>query len=325
MIDVACAVIHHKGDIVIAKRGPGRDEGLWEFPGGKREPNETIEECAIREIKEEIGVHIVPKEVLFTKVEDVPGKGVFKLHYIKCESELWNPVLSEHSIVRLCKAKNLKKYQYVPGDKVFVKNQFDWLEFEDARSFIRSIRIQNTKQWRKWVTSNNRNYRVPAQPGIHYKNNGWVSWYDWFGTSPKSEHWLPFIEARDYAQSLNLLNKKTWNEWAKSDNRPEEMPYRPEVVYKDSGWLSFGDWLGTGNISTNPYGSSPNQFLEFEEAKKIIQPFMLTKKLEYISLSKSHNFPKRLPKDPKKAYAHKWKGWRNFLIDWDMRGITDSA
>ena len=124
MIDVACAVIHHKGDIVIARRGPGRDEGLWEFPGGKREPNETIEQCAIREIKEEIGVHIVPKEVLFTKVEDIPGKGVFKLHYIKCECELWNPALSEHSDIKLCNPQELSNYSYVPGDMAFVNHKY---------------------------------------------------------------------------------------------------------------------------------------------------------------------------------------------------------
>lgn len=47
------------GQILIDRRPPtGLLGGLWEFPGGKIEPNETVQECIRREIREELGIEI---------------------------------------------------------------------------------------------------------------------------------------------------------------------------------------------------------------------------------------------------------------------------
>ncbi|TNE74630.1 A/G-specific adenine glycosylase [bacterium] len=52
-------IANHEGKILIAKRPDDKMlGGLWEFPGGKQEIGETIEETIIREFDEEIGVHI---------------------------------------------------------------------------------------------------------------------------------------------------------------------------------------------------------------------------------------------------------------------------
>jgi 8-oxo-dGTP diphosphatase len=53
--------------ILIDRRLPqGVMGGLWEFPGGKIEPGETIAECIQREIKEELGIEIAVGEHLIT-------------------------------------------------------------------------------------------------------------------------------------------------------------------------------------------------------------------------------------------------------------------
>jgi len=56
--DIACAVVRRKdGRILIAQRRPdGLLGGLWEFPGGKVEPGESLDEAASREVMEEAGV-----------------------------------------------------------------------------------------------------------------------------------------------------------------------------------------------------------------------------------------------------------------------------
>ncbi len=57
--DVTAAVIRHNGKVLIAQRPlDGMLGGLWEFPGGKQEPGESLAECLRREIKEELDVKI---------------------------------------------------------------------------------------------------------------------------------------------------------------------------------------------------------------------------------------------------------------------------
>ncbi len=59
MINVTCAIIFHEGLILAVQRGPSQDmAGMWEFPGGKVEQNESEEACLIREIMEELGLEI---------------------------------------------------------------------------------------------------------------------------------------------------------------------------------------------------------------------------------------------------------------------------
>jgi len=56
---VAAAVIHRNAQVLIAQRPEvGLLGGMWEFPGGKTEPAETLETCLKREIREELGVEI---------------------------------------------------------------------------------------------------------------------------------------------------------------------------------------------------------------------------------------------------------------------------
>lgn len=61
-ITVTAAVIQRGGQVLIARRpSKGLLGGMWEFPGGKLEPAETLEACLVREIKEEMGVKILVK------------------------------------------------------------------------------------------------------------------------------------------------------------------------------------------------------------------------------------------------------------------------
>jgi A/G-specific adenine glycosylase len=66
-IEVSAAVITRGGKVYIQQRlHGGLMGGLWEFPGGKRKPDETEEACLKREIKEELGVPIIISKKLMT-------------------------------------------------------------------------------------------------------------------------------------------------------------------------------------------------------------------------------------------------------------------
>ena len=57
---VTAAIIQDQGRFFVARRGPGEKlAGLWEFPGGKVEPGETLQESLKREIAEELGVEAI--------------------------------------------------------------------------------------------------------------------------------------------------------------------------------------------------------------------------------------------------------------------------
>ncbi|QQR69049.1 MAG: (deoxy)nucleoside triphosphate pyrophosphohydrolase [Alphaproteobacteria bacterium] len=57
MVVAAAALINDAGFVLLGQRLPGKDyAGLWEFPGGKVEPNETPEQALARELSEELGI-----------------------------------------------------------------------------------------------------------------------------------------------------------------------------------------------------------------------------------------------------------------------------
>jgi mutator protein MutT len=56
--------------LIDRRRHEGLMGGLWEFPGGKVEPGETVEECIKREIREELGIEIEVGKHLITIEHD---------------------------------------------------------------------------------------------------------------------------------------------------------------------------------------------------------------------------------------------------------------
>jgi len=54
----ASVALIRKTDVLLIQRNRPPSEGLWTLPGGRLEPGETAEQCAIREIKEELGLDV---------------------------------------------------------------------------------------------------------------------------------------------------------------------------------------------------------------------------------------------------------------------------
>ena len=76
-IEVAAALIFHQGRLLITQRNTGAHlGGLWEFPGGKREPDETWEDCVAREIREELGVEMAVGPLFESLIHAYPEKTV---------------------------------------------------------------------------------------------------------------------------------------------------------------------------------------------------------------------------------------------------------
>src|SRR5712691_8259245 len=85
VIDVAAGLIFRDGKLLITQRhADAHLGGLWEFPGGKREPNETFEQCLARELVEELGIEVAVREMVESLTHEYPEKTVH-LRFFRCE------------------------------------------------------------------------------------------------------------------------------------------------------------------------------------------------------------------------------------------------
>ena len=76
-------LVQPDGQFLLTTRPPGKPyAGHWEFPGGKFEAGETVEDALARELHEELGIHIQHIERWREQVVDYPH-ALVRLHFCK--------------------------------------------------------------------------------------------------------------------------------------------------------------------------------------------------------------------------------------------------
>ena len=113
---VTAAVAERDGQFLIARRAPDQKlAGAWEFPGGKVEPGESLQQCLERELLEELGVHSVASHVITESLYRYEH-GEFLLKAIKVDllSEQFH--LTAHDEIRWLPADELLKLDLAPAD-----------------------------------------------------------------------------------------------------------------------------------------------------------------------------------------------------------------
>jgi 8-oxo-dGTP diphosphatase len=87
MMFVACALIEDaQGRLLLAKRPEGKSlAGFWEFPGGKLEQGESVEEALRRELREELLIETEIIEVLESVQHDYDN---FSITLIPCRTKI---------------------------------------------------------------------------------------------------------------------------------------------------------------------------------------------------------------------------------------------
>ena len=116
MIKVVAAIIEKDGKILFCRRGPGGNcSALWEFLGGKIEPDETPFEAIIREIKEELSADIEPSEIFCEYPFSYPEKDIY-FYFIKAKlaSEKIEPTF--HSETKWLSPFEAENLEFCPAD-----------------------------------------------------------------------------------------------------------------------------------------------------------------------------------------------------------------
>lgn len=118
--------------------------------------------------------------------------------------------------------------------------------------------------------------------------------------------WMPFLQAREFVRSIGL---KSYSEWRLyNQKRPSNIPFSANTIYRSDGWISWGDWFGSGQIATNKI-----TFVSYDEAKKYASSLKLNTTEEWFDL-KNKSRPKGIPSNPKVTYKGKgWTNWGDFL------------
>jgi len=118
--------------------------------------------------------------------------------------------------------------------------------------------MHTDKELRLWEQITQSKYRMgrlrPRHIALAEKSG--IVWRD------AGANFMPFIEARSLARAQHLTGENGFRNW----DRPEGMPSQPDSKYKDSGWVNWGEFLGTGNVHSKT-------FLSFTKARMLVCTF----------------------------------------------------
>jgi 8-oxo-dGTP diphosphatase len=121
VVEVAAGLVCHEGRYLIARRKPGVHlAGFWEFPGGKREPGETLEECLRRELFEELSIRIdVPTP--FQIIRHEYAEKTVELHFFHCRIEAGQATAIDCAEIRWVSPHELGDFEFPPADRPIIE------------------------------------------------------------------------------------------------------------------------------------------------------------------------------------------------------------
>lgn len=116
MIDVAAALLFRDGRVLLTQRRPDDHlGGLWEFPGGKREPGESLRDCLRRELREELGIEVEVREVVERATHSYPDRAV-NIEFFRCRLLAGEPQLLGCQDLAWAGPGELARYRFPAAD-----------------------------------------------------------------------------------------------------------------------------------------------------------------------------------------------------------------
>ena len=123
-IEVVAAIIFREGKVLCVQRAEHENEYVslkWEFPGGKVEVGEGLEEALVREIREELSVDIEVSEFLMTVEHTYPDFHLI-MHVFTCILRSGEIVLNEHVDAKWLPVDELEQMDWAAADVPVVQS-----------------------------------------------------------------------------------------------------------------------------------------------------------------------------------------------------------
>ena len=214
-----------------------------------------------------------------------------------------------------------KKPDDIPGSPSYTyskewKGYPDWLgngqtsflnrwSYERSKACVQKLKIKTQNQFNRLSRARKLPSGIPSRPGV-YKE--WKGWGDFLGTgriANQNKEYGSYKETSKFAQKHGIKTQDEWRDYIKSNELPPDIPRDPFSLYKKTGeWKSWGDFLGTGNVSA---AKKSKGLLSAIEAKTKAR--MVAKKLGVKTVEDWNNayvegkIPDDLPRDLYNAYG----------------------
>jgi 8-oxo-dGTP diphosphatase len=121
MTRVAVGVIKQNGKFLVCQRKKGGRYGLkWEFPGGKLEQDEDVEQCLRRELREELSIEIDGNDRIETLDAYYDDGGLFRVSYCFVTGFTGIPQNNAFEQIRWVSLAELKEMDMLEGNKPFI-------------------------------------------------------------------------------------------------------------------------------------------------------------------------------------------------------------
>lgn len=200
-------------------------------------------------------------------------------------------------------------------------NNVNYLNYNDAKTYIKTnlSDIDTIADWKMFVKENQIPDSIPNRPDRYYKNKnrGWDSWGDFLSTgriANQNKIFLKYDECKEYVRKLNIKSLSEWNRFCKSGLKPDNIPSCLDINYKNSGWVSFGEFFGTGKVSDN---QKHKNYFSYKNAKKYIidNSIKINNNVEWRYFVKNNSKLIFLPLHPEQTYkkTKEWISWYDFL------------
>ncbi len=121
VVQVAVGLIVRDGRYLIARRKPGVHlGGFWEFPGGKREAEESLEDCLRRELREELGIEVTQPVFYRVLRHEYPEKSV-ELHFFRCSIRAGRARALDCEELRWVAPGELSRFEFPAADRSLIE------------------------------------------------------------------------------------------------------------------------------------------------------------------------------------------------------------
>jgi mutator protein MutT len=133
IIEVAAGLVFRDGKLLITQRKADVHlANLWEFPGGKREPGETFEQCLQRELEEELGIEAEVGILVESLTHHYPERSV-QLQFFLCRWVRHEPRPIHCADLAWITFDQIDRYEFPAADaRLLERVRLHWIEWSTS-------------------------------------------------------------------------------------------------------------------------------------------------------------------------------------------------